>query len=343
MRLCLRVNFFPAPFFSKHHLLILRFLCTYKYGFCKRFKSGVVSNAPLEILINLQLFSCFLYPPLSRSNSPQDKLLARYVSIIMDSPSDFHWENVSSFADFELVTVGSLINLHRLCYNDILKLLSKIAPNYSASSLDSKARDLTKQYNSINNLCNRGQFCKVTAASWLTTPFKTKKPRGTSKCPCCHPTPTMPVPHQHKHRSSNPTSTLPSALTPTPTSTSPPLAVLSPPLIVRTANINIDTSINSHPHIGNSNSTSTSNSKSSSSNPTRPSDFTGGIGKDVYGAWSEIEMKQKCMQANAELVGAVVNLQAVNKKMTRDHRVDVHGCVGAIHSSVKEATVAKAR
>jgi len=51
-------------------------------------------------------------------------------------------------------------------------------------------------------------------------------------------------------------------------------------------------------------------------------------------------MKQKCLTANAELVETVVNLEAGNKKLIRQQRVELHGCVGArtsLEKGIKEA------
>ena len=82
----------------------------------------------------------FLY---FRSDSSQDILLANYISIIKDTPSDFDWGNIPKFANFNKVTVGSLVNLYRLDQKDIVRLVEKIAPpNQSALTIDKNAKGI---------------------------------------------------------------------------------------------------------------------------------------------------------------------------------------------------------
>ena len=117
---------------------------------------------------------------------------------MMDTPSDFDWENLPEFANFDMVTVGSLVNLHRLDQHDIIRLVENLAPGHSATGIDYKANQLTKDYCAVKKRCVQGTFCKVVAVSWLASPYKTKKPKGTSKnkkCTCCHPTPLTLVSH----------------------------------------------------------------------------------------------------------------------------------------------------
>ena len=52
-------------------------------------------------------------------------------------------------------------------------------------------------------------------------------------------------------------------------------------------------------------------------------------------------MKQKCMTANAELFGMVVDLRADKKKLIRQQRAELHEAVGAMTSLEKELSVAK--
>ena len=73
--------------------------------------------------------------PYFRSYSSQDILLAKYVSAIVDITCDFDWENVPKFANFDKVTVGSLVNLYSLQQKDIVRLVKKIAPGQPPRSI----------------------------------------------------------------------------------------------------------------------------------------------------------------------------------------------------------------
>lgn len=86
----------------------------------------------------------------------QDKLLACYVSVLSVTPSEFVWEDVSEFANFGRVTVGSFINMYKLQKGHICRLFEIIAPaGYSASTMDKKAKQLLKEYTS-SRVCVSG-------------------------------------------------------------------------------------------------------------------------------------------------------------------------------------------
>ena len=71
----------------------------------------------------------------------------------MDTPSDFDWGNLPEFANFDIVTVGLLVNLYRLDQYDIIRLVKNLAPGHSATGIDYKANHQTKDYRAVKKRC----------------------------------------------------------------------------------------------------------------------------------------------------------------------------------------------
>ena len=107
----------------------------------------------INVFATISTFFCF---SLFSSDSSHDILLVRYVSAIMDTPSDFDWENLPEFANFNRVTVGSLVDLYRLDQHDIIRLVENLVSGHSATGIDYKANQLTKYYCAVKKRCVQG-------------------------------------------------------------------------------------------------------------------------------------------------------------------------------------------
>jgi hypothetical protein len=144
-----------------------------------------------------------------------DELLSKYIADIATCKLEFDWSAVAEFEvkDFNLVTVKSFIKLYLLDQQEIYRLLGLMVPKANYKSLDLKAKVLTKTYGAIKSSLKVGRFCQQEVDAWLDSPFRTRKPKGNSKCACCNP---------------RPVSALALAVHPTSPTTAPPSASFFP-------------------------------------------------------------------------------------------------------------------
>ena len=142
-------------------------------------------------------YKCTFLPSiLLRDILDPDELLSKYIADIDTYKLQFDWSAVAEFEvkDFNLVTVKSFIKLYLLDQQEIYRLLGLMVPKANYKSLDLKAKTLTKTYGAIKAKLKVGQFCQQDVDAWLDSPFRTRKPKGKSKCACCNPRPVSALP-----------------------------------------------------------------------------------------------------------------------------------------------------